>query len=226
MMPATMRRLTAVAVAALVLAVASGCSTAPHTRTTPNATERAALAEARQWAMRDGVPIAADIWTQLWTPTQANLRIATCVTRGSSGIVEFQAAPLAQEADGLRYSIGLSGDGASANGSSDFDDARAVLRLVDSCIAAYPVDRRQWLIPEQDRGALYSYDRTILRRCLMAHGQKVPKLPSRTRFENLMRASAPWNAYDLVVVKNRAAWYALSDTCPALPASIAADAAP
>jgi hypothetical protein len=48
-------------------------------------------------------------------------------------------------------------------------------------------------------------------------------MPSRARFENLLRASAPWNGYDLVVVKNRAAWYALSDACPALPAAIAAD---
>jgi hypothetical protein len=96
-------------------------------------------------------------------------------------------------------------------------------RLVDSCIAVYPIDRRLWLVPEEDRSTLYSYDLTVLRRCLLAHGQRVPRMPSRVRFENLMRASAPWNGYDLVVVKNRAAWYALSDACPALPPGIAAD---
>jgi hypothetical protein len=225
MMRTRMQRLALFAAAAVVLMLASGCSAAPSPRTAPNRVELVALAEARQWAMHDGVPIAADIWTQLWTPTQANVRISTCVTRGSSGVVEFEPLPLAQESDGLAYSIGLSGDGASSSGFNDFDDARAVLRLVDSCIAAYPIDRRLFLVPAEDRGELFAYDQTILRRCLTAHGQKVPRLPSRTRFENLMRASAPWNAYDLVVVKNRAAWYALADACPALPPSIAVDVA-
>jgi hypothetical protein len=47
-------------------------------------------------------------------------------------------------------------------------------------------------------------------------------MPDRARFESLLQAGAPWSAYDLVVVTNRAAWYALSDACPALPAEIAA----
>jgi hypothetical protein len=50
----------------------------------------------------------------------------------------------------------------------------------------------------------------------------VPRMPSRARFETLLQAGAPWNAYDLVVVTNRRAWYALADACPALPPSIAA----
>ncbi|HEY4152524.1 MAG TPA: hypothetical protein VGM38_04320 [Pseudolysinimonas sp.] len=176
--------------------------------------------------MRDGVPIAADIWTQLWTPTQASEVIRSCVDRGSDGAVMFTAKPLPFLSGGLSFAVGLGGDGSAVNPFSDFDDHRAVLRLVDSCIAAYPIDYRVGRLPTHDSDALYAYDQTILRRCLVAHGQKVPTLPSRTRFENLMRASAPWNAYDQVVVKNRAAWYALSDTCPLLPASIAADAAP
>jgi hypothetical protein len=221
MMRQLVRPLAVLAAGAALLALAAGCSAAPPPRTTPNAVERAALTDARQPAMRDGIPIAADIWTQLWTPTQAGSRIADCVKRGSSGAVEFTAVPLAQQSEGLTYAIGLSGDAASENAFSDFDDPRAVLRLVDSCIAAYPMDRRLWLVPERDRAALYAYDQTTLRRCLVAHGQRVPRMPSRTRFENLMRASAPWNAYDLVVVKDRAAWYMLSDTCPMLPASIA-----
>ena len=219
------QRLAVVALAAVILALASACSATPSPRTTPDRVERAALAEARQYALRDGIPIAADIWTQLWTPTQAGAAIKTCVNHGSNGVVEFTAKPLALESDGLSYSIGLSGDGSSINDFSDFDDVRAIQRLVDGCIAAYPVDYRLAQLPARDRGALYSYDLTVLRRCLIAHGQRVPVLPSRFRFENLLRASAPWNAYDLVVVKDRAAWYALADACPALPSPIAGDVA-
>ena len=220
-----MRRLAVPAVAAVLLALASACSAAPPPRTAPDRVERAALAEARQYALRDGIPIAADIWTQLWTPTQAGAAITTCVKHGSNGVVEFETAPLALESHGLSYSVGLSGDGSSINDFSDFDDVRAIQRLVDGCIAAYPVDYRLAQLPARDRSALYSYDLTVLRRCLIAHGQRVPVLPSRVRFENLLRASAPWNAYDLVVVKDRAAWYALADACPALPSPIAGDVA-
>ena len=222
-----MRRLAVPAVAAVLLVFASACSAPPPAppRTTPNRVEQSALAEARQYALRDGIPIAADVWTQLWTPTQAGAVIKTCVNHGSNGVVEFTAEPLALESDGLSYRIGLSGDGSSINDFSDFDDVRAIQRLVDGCIAAYPVDYRLAQLPARDRGALYSYDLTVLRRCLIAHGQRVPVLPDRVHFENLLRASAPWNAYDLVVVKDRAAWYALADACPALPSPIAGDVA-
>lgn len=213
------------AIAAVLLALASGCSAAPPARTAPDRVERAALAEARQYALRDGIPIAVDVWTQLWTPSQAGAVIRTCVNRGSDGVVEFSAKPLALESDGLSYDVGLSDNGSSINDFSDFSDARAIQRLVDGCIAAYPVDYRLAQLPARDRGALYSYDLTVLRRCLIAHGQRVPALPNRARFENLLRASAPWNAYDLVVVKDRAAWYALADACPALPSPIAGDVA-
>jgi hypothetical protein len=219
-----MMRLALPATAVLLLALASGCSAAQHEpRTTPDPVERAALVDAQRPAKRDGVPIAPDVWTQLWTPTEAAAQIKNCVYQGSGGVLEFQAAPLAQQAAGMSYGIGASGDVSALSALGEFDDRRAVGRLLDSCVAAFPIDRRLWLVPGADRGALYSYDLTVLRRCLLAHGQHVPRMPSRTRFENLLRASAPWNAYDLVVVKNRAAWYALSDTCPALPPSIAAD---
>jgi len=210
--------------AATLLALVSGCSADPSPpRTTPDAVERAALADAQHRANRDGVPIAPDVWTQLWTPTLAGLAIKKCVYEGSGGVLEFQAAPLAEQAEGLSFSVGPPGDISALAALGDFADQRAVGRLLDSCLAAYPVDRRLWLVPEEDRGALYSYDLTVLRRCLLAHGQRVPRLPGRTRFENLLRASAPWNAYDLVVVADRAQWYALSDACPALPPAIAAD---
>ena len=220
-----MRRLAAPAVVAVLLALASGCSAAPPVRTAPDRVERAALTEARQWALRDGIPIAADVWTQLWTPTQAGGAITSCVKHGSNGVVSFEAGPLALESGGLSFGVGLSGGGSALNDFSDFDDVRAIQRLVDSCIAAYPVDFRLGRLPAGDRDALYSYDLTVLRRCLIAHGQQVPRMPSRVRFENLLRASAPWNAYDLVVVKNRTAWYALADACPALPPAIARDVA-
>lgn len=224
-----MRRLALIAGAAVLLAVlvavGSGGGRPPLTpRTTPDPVERAALDDARGRAVRDGVPIAADVWTQLWTPAQAASQIQNCVYKGSGGVLEFEAAPLAQQAEG-GIGISVTGQVAALSALGEFTDQRAVGRLVDSCVAAYPVDRRLWSVPEQDRAALYSYDLTVLRRCLLAHGQAVPRMPNRTRFENLLRASAPWNAYDLVVVANRQAWYDLSDACPALPPAIAADVA-
>ncbi|MEP6842499.1 MAG: hypothetical protein ABJA11_03190 [Pseudolysinimonas sp.] len=209
------RRLAVTAVMAVLLALAAACSAAPPPRTTPNQVEKAALAQARQSAVQDGVPIAPDVWTQLWTPTQAGRVIKACVTRGSAGDVEFTADPLSQSPGQLTYGVHFS------NSDSGFNNPLASWRLVDSCVAAYPVDFRLALLPTQVSAALYSYDLTVLRRCLAAHGQRVPRLPSRARFEHLLRAGAPWNAYDLVVVKNRAAWYALADACPALPAAIA-----
>lgn len=214
-----MRGLAIPAAAVVLLALVSACSSppSPSPRTTPNHVERAALAQAQQSAQQDGVPIAPDVWTQLWTPTQAGRVIEACVNRGSNGDVTFTADPISQSPGQFTY--GFSG----SNGDSGFNDPLATLGLVESCVAAYPVDFRLALLPTHDSAALYSYDLTVLRRCLAAHGQRVPRLPSRARFENLMRASAAWNAYDLVVVKNRAAWYALSDACPALPPAIAAD---
>ena len=210
-------------VLAVLIAVAVGHgSPARHPpRTSPDSVERAALADAQERALRDGVPIASDVWTQLWTPTQAATQLTHCVYEGSGGVLDFEMAPLPQQAAGLSYGVGGTVSALSALG--DFTDQRAVGRLVDSCLAAYPIDRRLWSVPDADRAELYSYDLTVLRRCLLAHGQSVPKLPSRTRFENLMRASAPWNGYDRVIVPNRAAWYALADACPALPPDIAAD---
>jgi len=211
-----MRRLAALDAGLVLLALAAGCTAAPPPRAAPDAVERAAVADAQGSAERDGIPIAPDGWTQLWTPTQAAAKISGCVYRGSGGVVEFRALPLAQQSEGLSYSVSTETN-VSLGVIGDFNDQRAVQRLVDSCIARYPMDRRLWLVPARDRSALYSYDLTVLRRCLAAHGQNVPDMPNRTRFESLMRASAPWNAYDLVVVKNRAAWYALADACPAIP---------
>jgi hypothetical protein len=219
-----MRRLALPAVVAVLLVLASGCSAArPSPRTSPDPVEQAALAEAQHPALRDGVPIAPDVWTQLWTPTQAGSAIKKCVYEGSGGVLEFQAAPLAEQTEGMSFRVGVFGDISALAALGDFADQRAVGRLLDSCVALYPIDRRLWLVPEEDRGALYSYDITVLRRCLLAHGQRVPRMPSRDLFESLMGAGAPWNAYDQVTVANRRAWYALADACPALPPDIAVD---
>jgi len=222
-----MRRVTRsaapIAAIALLLATVTGCATtARPARTSPNAVERSAVAAAQHPAIRDGVPIAPDIWVQLWTPTQASAEIAHCVYEGSGGVLDFRAAPLARQADAVLRGDGFQGRLSALGALGDFTDQRAVGRLVDSCVAANPVDPRLWLVPERDRDVLADYDLTELRRCLLAHGQAVPALPNRARFESLLRASAPWSAYDQVVVTNRSAWYALSDACPALPPEIAA----
>jgi hypothetical protein len=46
-------------------------------------------------------------------------------------------------------------------------------------------------------------------------------MPSRVDFEQRLRDRHPWSPYDTVSVSTRFAWYALSDACPALPASLA-----
>jgi len=217
----------AVAAGMLLVALAAGCTATPapppRPRTAPNAVERAALAEAQSRAKRDGIPIAPDVWTQLWTPTQGASQIKGCVYRGSGGVIDFDAGPFARQASGMSYAVNLTKDVSAFAALGEFGSLQAIGRLVESCIAAYPIDHRLWLVPAKDRGALYSYDLTVLRRCLTAHGQTVAQLPSRARFEGLMQADTPWNAYDQVVVRTRAAWYALTDACPAIPPGMPLD---
>ncbi len=225
----SIRPLSTIATAAVLLATLCACTAAAPRRTAPDQIEQAAVTEALARAQLDGAPVEKDLWVQLWTPTQAGARIASCVQRGSDGHVTFEAQPLALSTSGISYSVGFVADGSSSSIDGGvgppFLDSGTVQRLVDGCLAAYPVDSRLFAVPARDRAALYSYDLTVLRHCLLAHGQQVPRLPTRERFDNLMRASAPWNAYDLVVVKSRAEWYALADACPALPPAIAGDVA-
>ena len=181
------------------------------------------MTSARAAAVADGIPVTDDVWVQLWTPTQAGIAIAACVDHGSDGLLAFRLEPLAGNSSGLSYSVETVPKDTSVDGGVGppfFDDSTAQ-RLVDGCVADHPIDFRLFSVPRKDRGALYAYDLTVLRRCLLAHGQTVAKLPSRERFENMLRASAPWNAYDQVRVKTRAEWYALVDACPALPPAIA-----
>lgn len=220
-------RLLSAFAAGVAVAVALSACSVPSRRTTPDQVERAAVAAAQLPATYDRVPVDDGGWVQLWTPTQAGIRIAKCVDRGSEGLVEFTPGPLALNTSGLTYTVGLTDTTSSADsrvGPPSFDGA-TVQRLVDRCIADHPADFRLFAVPARDRAALYAYDATLLRRCLMSHGQQVPRLPTRERFERLIRASAPWNADELVVVKDRAAWYALADACPLLPTSIAGDVA-
>jgi hypothetical protein len=45
-------------------------------------------------------------------------------------------------------------------------------------------------------------------------------MPSRADFESRLRTEQPSSPYDTVVVPTRAAWYALSDACPAMSATL------
>ena len=215
------------AAAGLLLALTvSACSSSPARRTAPDQVERAAVATAQRSFLVEGSPIG-EPWTQLWTPTQAGTEIAGCVTRGSDGLIVFRPAPLAQSSGGLAYSVEMIPKDTTVDGGVGppfFDDGTAE-RLVAGCIARFPVDFRLFSVPANDRDALYAYDLTVLRRCLLSHGQPVTPVPSRERFENMLRASAPWNAYDQVRVATRGEWYALADACPALPTAIAGDVA-
>lgn len=200
--------------------VLSGCSApgspdAARPRTQPDAVERAAVAVAQSGARDSGLTTSDALWTQLWTPTQAGARIASCVGLRSGGAVRFAAFPMVAGDRRLDFSVHLA-DGTPAE-SPFVEDPGLITQLVDGCFAVYSVDDRLGSVPARDRNTLYSYDLTTLRRCLVAHGQEVPRLPDRATFERLLRSGVPWNAYDLVVVSDRGAWYALSDACPAFP---------
>jgi hypothetical protein len=222
------RALLLAAIGALLLLAVSACSAPPPVpRRQPDQVEQAAIASAQRAAQGDGITLADDIWTQLWTPTQAGTRIARCIHQGSDGLLVFHPAPLADNAGGLSYTVILVPKSTTVDGGvgPPFFDGPTAQRLIDSCVAQYPVDFRLFSVPASDRARLYAYDLTVLRRCLLAHGQSVAPLPSRQRFEDLLRRNAPWNAYEQVRVADRAEWYSLADACPALPPAIAGDVA-
>jgi outer membrane murein-binding lipoprotein Lpp len=222
----------AASVAALsVTMLLAGCvSAAPvAVRTAPDQVEQVAVQTATLSAVIDRVEVGTDLWTQLWTPTRGSVEVAGCVATTSTGIIALQPAPVSLDTNGLQYSVGVSGVDPGvfpqAHLTEPLIDDLWVRRIVDRCIATYPIDFRLGSVPLHDRDALYAYDLTVLRRCLISHGQRVPRLPSRQEFDLMLGASTPWNAYDLVVVHSRRAWYALADACPALPNNIAGDVA-
>ena len=216
--PATVVALTAVLAAAL-----AGCSSpepAPP-RTQPNAVERAAAVVAAGYSLQAQLDGAA--WIQLWTPNQAGGVIERCVSSESDGVLAILISPPGRGGVELSFEYGVVGDLSTLHELPSGSQSAA--RLVDRCVATTPIDARRLLVPQRDAAALYSYDVTSLRRCLIEHGQSVPPVPDRASYEDLLRGNAPWSPYDRVRVPDRAAWYALSDACPALPASIAADLA-
>jgi hypothetical protein len=224
-----MRALPLVGTGFLLAVVLVACSApaATPTRTKPDQIETAAVATALAAAKSHDLTVADDLWTQLWTPTQAGAQIARCISRGSDGLLVFRPASLADNAGGLSYTVILVPKSTSIDGGvgPPFFDGPTAQRLIDSCVAKFPVDFRLFAVPTADRSALYAYDLTVLRRCLVEHGQTVERMPTRERFENLLRASVPWNAYEHVRVASRSEWYALADACPALPPAIAGDVA-
>lgn len=215
------------ALALTITLTLSACVSFSAPRTAPDQVEKAAARTAQAPAQGDGVPIADDLWIQLWTPRRAGAEISACVDRGSDGLLIFRTGPVPDNSGGLSYSLEMVPKDTSVNGGvgPPFFDGSTVKRLVDGCIARFPVDSRLFSVPEHDRDALYAYDLTVLRRCLLAHGQVVPRMPSRDQFDTLLRAKTPWNAYEQVRVSARAEWYALADACPALPSAIAGDVA-
>jgi hypothetical protein len=208
-----------VALAALLVGCSAPESAPPRTR--PNAVERSAAAVAAGnsvQAQLDG----AD-WIQLWTPNQAGGVIERCVHIESDDVLAIMISPPGRGGVELSFEYGVVGELSSLKELPSGFQSPA--RLVDRCVATTPIDARRLLVPRKDAAALYSYDVTSLRRCLLEHGHSVPPVPDRASYESLLRGNSPWSPYDQVRVHDRAAWYALSDACPALPTAIAADVA-
>ncbi|MEP6842501.1 MAG: hypothetical protein ABJA11_03200 [Pseudolysinimonas sp.] len=210
---------TVAVLAAGLAAVLLGCSATPTTppRTEPNAVERSAVAVSRAVSSPQ-TSTSTEVWTQLWTTNQAGGVIERCVARESGGFLAVRIGPL-QGAGALEIEYGIIGNFSIRD--DPFTTPAGAAQLVDACVASAPIDTRRLLVPRQDWATLYSYDVTVLRRCLIEHGQAVPTVPDRATYEGRLRAGEPVSPYDKVRMRDRAAWYALSDACPALPTAIA-----
>ncbi|MBW4031682.1 MAG: hypothetical protein HIU88_03345 [Acidobacteria bacterium] len=203
---------SAIAAAAVALAVAlTGCTAvSPPARVVPNRVEQQAVQAAG--GDSGAGPVGATIpWVQLWTLDQFPQQMKECAGKASYGQLAVNAGPLPTS----RVEYQIIGSGSHPN---EVESGQ----IIDACRAQTPVDDRMLRLPMKDAHQLYSYDLTVLRPCLIAHGFDVSLPPSRQSFEALLRAHTPWSPYDHVVVTNRLAWYALSDACPAIPAEIAA----
>lgn len=201
----------AVAVVVTALMGLAGCTaTVAPTRTTPNQVERDAVQAAV--GVRSTGTINIDIpWRQLWTIEQFPKQLKNCAAEASHGQLEVNAG--AHLRDRLEYHIVGSG--------SEPNEVEAG-RIIDACRAQLPVDVRILKLPSSDVPALYSYDLTVLRSCLISHGYEVSQPPSRTIFEEMLRNQTPWSPYDTVIAATRASWYAVSDACPAFPPNLVA----
>ncbi len=201
-----------------VLAALAGCAVAsapvPAPRSTPNAVERAAVQRTTQAFVAE-TGDARLPWVQLWTSAQFPAQMQNCAATQSHGQL---ALTIGRPALGIpTYRIVGSG--------SEPDEAEAA-RIIERCAAATPLDDRVLRLPGGDGDALYSYELTTLRPCLLAHGYSASRMPARADFERRLQAQAPWSPYDTVIVPTRSTWYALSDACPPLPAALNAAVSP
>lgn len=205
------RRTGALVGAAALLALVAGCApsherTGP--RTTPNAAELVAV-ERTTHAFEAETGDARIPWVQLWTSAQFPSAMQHCVGEQSLGQLGVQ---IGLPELSMSYSI---------TGSGSWPDEAESARIVARCAAATPLDDRVLRLDPGTWDALYSYELTTLRPCLLARGFPVRVMPSRADFESRLRAKHPWSPYDTVTVPTRFAWYELSDACPPLPAELA-----
>lgn len=202
-------------IAALLMLIA-GCAALPgpttDPRTMPNAAERLAV-ERTTKAFEAETGDARIPWVQLWTSAQFPAAVQHCVGVQSYGQLSVQ---IGLPELSMSYSI---------VGSGSWPDEAESARIVGRCAAATPLDDRVLRLDPGDWDALYSYDLTTLRPCLIARGFPVGRTPSRTDFERRLRAQHPWSPYDAVMVPTRFAWYDISDACPPLPAALASTVA-
>jgi hypothetical protein len=200
----------ALVAAVVVLAALAGCTpvTAGPPRARPDAVELAAVQRmTTAFNARRAAPLLP--WVQLWTSNQFPTELKNCVAEQSHGQLGVDVQlPLLR---GLTY--GIIGSGSEPN------EAEASL-IIERCAVATPLDDRVLSVPQKHWQALYSYDLTTLKPCLVAHGFPVGSVPARHDFESLLNAQHPWSPYDAVTVTSRSAWYRISDACPALPATI------
>jgi len=198
-------------VGAVLLTLLGGCAAAPHAqpplRTAPNIAETAAVDRTtRAFAAETGD--ARLPWVQLWTSAQFPQAMQRCVGVQSHGQLSVR---LGMPELSLSYAI---------VGSGSWPDEAEAARIVARCAASTPLDDRVLRIERRAWDALYSYELTTLRPCLLARGYPVGRIPARSDFERRLRSHHPWSPYDKVTVPTRFAWYALSDACPALPAAL------
>jgi hypothetical protein len=197
--------------AALLLVLVTGCATtaAPPQRTTANAVERTAVERTTQELSAE-TGDARLPWVQLWTSAQFPVALQHCVGIESHGQLSARV-----DLPDFSLSYGIVGSGS-------WPDEAESARIIARCAAATPLDDRVLHLAPAGWDALYSYELTTLRPCLLARGFHVSRMPSRAEFERRLRDRHPWSPYDTVSVPTRFAWYAVSDACPALPPDIAA----
>jgi len=201
----------ALLVAAAALALVAGCASVPGpagARTSPNRAELLAVAQTTH-AFEAETGDARIPWVQLWTSAQFPTAMQHCVGEQSLGQLSVQ---IGLPELSMSYRI---------NGSGSWPDEAESARIVGRCAAATPLDDRVLRLDPGVWDALYSYELTTLRPCLLARGFPVSRMPSRSDFEGRLRAKRPWSPYDTVTVPTRFAWYQVSDACPPLPAELA-----